>query len=69
MRYNHQVKIIIIILKKNVLFKVIPNDVFTNIIAFQKHIDLDTVMWLKGSYDAILSFPFSLECYKLFVHR
>ncbi len=21
---------------------------------------------LKGSYDAILSFPFSLECYKLF---
>ncbi len=24
---------------------------------------------LKGSYDAISSFPFSLECYKLFVHR
>ncbi len=25
--------------------------------------------FLKGSYDAISSFPFSLECYKLFVHR
>ncbi len=24
---------------------------------------------LKVSYDAISSFPFSLECYKLFVHR
>ncbi len=24
---------------------------------------------LKGSYDAILSFPFSLECYKLFLRR
>ncbi len=24
---------------------------------------------LKGSYDAISSFLFSLECYKLFVHR
>uniref|UniRef100_A0A672QAG0 Bifunctional methylenetetrahydrofolate dehydrogenase/cyclohydrolase, mitochondrial-like n=1 Tax=Sinocyclocheilus grahami TaxID=75366 RepID=A0A672QAG0_SINGR len=24
---------------------------------------------LKGSYDAISSFPFSLECYKLFVNR
>ncbi len=24
---------------------------------------------LKGSYDAISSFPFSLECYKLIVHR
>ncbi len=24
---------------------------------------------LKGSYDAISSFPFSLECYNLFVHR
>ncbi len=24
---------------------------------------------LKGSYDAISSFPFSLECYKLFMHR
>ncbi len=24
---------------------------------------------LKGSYDAISSVPFSLECYKLFVHR
>ncbi len=23
----------------------------------------------KGLYDAISSFPFSLECYKLFVHR
>ncbi len=23
---------------------------------------------LKGSYDAISSFPFSLECYKQFVH-
>ncbi len=22
----------------------------------------------KGSYDAILRFPFSLECYKLFMH-
>ncbi len=25
--------------------------------------------YLKGSYDAISSCPFSLECYKLFVHR
>ncbi len=24
---------------------------------------------LKGSYDAISSFPLSFECYKLFVHR
>ncbi len=24
---------------------------------------------IKGSYDAISSFPFSLECYKLIVHR
>ncbi len=24
---------------------------------------------LKGSYDAISSFAFSLECYKLFVHK
>ncbi len=24
---------------------------------------------LKGSYDAISSFAFSLECYKLLVHR
>ncbi len=24
---------------------------------------------LKGSYDAISSFAFSLECYKLIVHR
>ncbi len=24
---------------------------------------------LKGSYDAISSFPFSLECYKLIVYR
>ncbi len=24
---------------------------------------------LKGSYDAISSFPFSLACYKLFVHK
>ncbi len=24
---------------------------------------------LKGSYDAISSLPFSLECYKLIVHR
>ncbi len=24
---------------------------------------------LKGSYDVISSFAFSLECYKLFVHR
>ncbi len=27
------------------------------------------VTTLNGSYDAISSFPFSLECYKLFVHR
>uniref|UniRef100_A0A673IQB1 IQ motif and SEC7 domain-containing protein 3 n=1 Tax=Sinocyclocheilus rhinocerous TaxID=307959 RepID=A0A673IQB1_9TELE len=27
------------------------------------------VVTLKGSYDAISSFPFSLECYKLIVHR
>ncbi len=27
------------------------------------------LLHLKGSYDAISSFPFSLECYKLFVHR
>ncbi len=28
------------------------------------------IPWLlKGSYDAISSFAFSLECYKLFVHR
>ncbi len=25
--------------------------------------------FLKGSYDAISSFPFSLECSKLIVHR
>ncbi len=25
--------------------------------------------YLKGSYYAISSFPFSLECYKLIVHR
>ncbi len=25
--------------------------------------------FLKGSYDAISSFAFSLECYKLIVHR
>ncbi len=24
---------------------------------------------LKGPYNAILSFPFSLECYKLIVYR
>ncbi len=28
-----------------------------------------TDFMLKGSYDGISSFPFSLECYKLFVHR
>ncbi len=27
-----------------------------------------TGIQLKGSYDAISSFPFFLECYKLFVH-
>ncbi len=26
-------------------------------------------LYLKGSYDAISSLPFSLECYKLIVHR
>ncbi len=30
---------------------------------------LNVVYQLKGSYDAISSFPFSLECYKLIVHR
>uniref|UniRef100_A0A673L1B2 FAM65 N-terminal domain-containing protein n=1 Tax=Sinocyclocheilus rhinocerous TaxID=307959 RepID=A0A673L1B2_9TELE len=30
---------------------------------------LQNISILKGSYDAITSFPFSLECYKLFVHR
>ncbi len=29
----------------------------------------DTKITLKGSYDVISSFLFSLECYKLFVHR
>ncbi len=28
-----------------------------------------TVVFLKGSYDAISSFGFSLECYKLFMQR
>ncbi len=28
-----------------------------------------SVCSLKGSYDAISSFPFSLKCYKLIVHR
>ncbi len=27
------------------------------------------LMSLKGSYNAISSFPFSFGCYKLFVHR
>ncbi len=27
------------------------------------------VLKLKGSCNGISSFPFSLECYKLFVHR
>ena len=31
----------------------------------KKHVEAH----LKGSYDAISSFPFSLECYKLFVNR
>ncbi len=30
---------------------------------------LQKINILKGSYDAISSFPFSLECYKLIVHR
>ncbi len=29
----------------------------------------ETYFVLKGSYDAISSFAFSLECYKLIVHR
>ncbi len=33
-----------------------------------KHTEKRTNM-LKGSYDAISSLAFSLECYKLFVHR
>ncbi len=37
----------------------------------KKHccINLPRAVVLKGSYDAISSFAFSLECYKLIVHR
>ncbi len=34
-----------------------------------KFISFKRDVYLKGSYDAISSFPFSLECYKLIVHR
>lgn len=59
MRYNHQVKIIIIIFQKvyysrlsQIMITSYHIILFTNIIMFQKHIDLDTVMWLisQGSH-------------------
>ncbi len=46
----------------SILVKDIVN-MFKNILTCRRN-------WLlKGSYDVISSFPFSLECYKLIVHR
>ncbi len=46
----------------------IVNDCMKNKKQCQKDM-IKKVSILKWSYDAISSFPFSLECYKLFVHR
>ncbi len=40
-----------------------------NIYKLRPMLSVSNAETLKGSYDAISSFPFSLECYKLIVHR